>query len=275
MESNCGQDQYQFNNNVFSSAFQISNPNAQFTSVRWFNKRLPSFLLDLLEDPSGQYKPYLSWINPDQSENNFSNLKETQIPSGHFILTQPDKVAQLWGIRTQNFTMNYDKFARAMRHYYANLKINSNDGVIRKVNGANYTYQFTKFNEYLYSIETGSRTNRLYTLLNGKFASNAVTQLNLMGNGGMADLGNFSVLQNKSCSIMPVNFSAGKSIGLDNNSRKRKLSTETEDFSKLVLLDKRTFRLSYTRLIIEMLDSDKLTSETADKLLSEYWKKDD
>ena len=96
-------------------------------------------------------------------DENFANTQENQIPSGHFILSQPDKVAQLWGIRTQNFTMNYDKFARAMRHYYANLKINSNDGVIRKVNGANYTYQFTKFNEYLYSIETGSRTNRLYT----------------------------------------------------------------------------------------------------------------
>ena len=190
----------------------------------------------------------------------------------------------------------------------------------------------------------------LYTLLNGKFASNAIAQLNLMGNnavGGLGQIGSGQVVlsqidtnqirsgqiefqnvnngqnlsslnsekvqssqntnmtclhfQDKTSVQLPANKLQNNffgnltthssntvaaqvtSTGLDSpekyaNSRKRKISGNSSSTEKsnmsLVLLDRRTFRLSYTKLVMEMLESGKINPEIADKLLGEYWFKD-
>lgn len=52
---------------------------------------------------------------------------------GEFKLTDPERVAQLWGERKNKPTMNYEKLSRALRYYY--------DGdMISKVHGKRYVW---------------------------------------------------------------------------------------------------------------------------------------
>lgn len=54
---------------------------------------------------------------------------------GEFKLNNPEGVAQLWGLRKNKPTMNYEKLSRALRYYY--------DGdMIAKVHGKRFVYKF-------------------------------------------------------------------------------------------------------------------------------------
>lgn len=54
---------------------------------------------------------------------------------GEFKLNNPEVVANLWGVRKNKPTMNYEKLSRALRYYY--------DGdMISKVHGKRFVYKF-------------------------------------------------------------------------------------------------------------------------------------
>lgn len=79
--------------------------------------QLWQFLLELLTE--ADYRDYIHWTG-DGSE---------------FFLSQPERVAQLWGLRKNKPTMNYEKLSRALRYYY--------DGdMIAKVHGKRFVYKF-------------------------------------------------------------------------------------------------------------------------------------
>lgn len=79
--------------------------------------QLWQFLLDILTDR--EHKSIIQW----------------QGSEGEFKLTDPERVAQLWGIRKNKPAMNYEKLSRALRYYY--------DGdMISKVHGKRFVYKF-------------------------------------------------------------------------------------------------------------------------------------
>ncbi|KAK9892472.1 hypothetical protein WA026_020463 [Henosepilachna vigintioctopunctata] len=79
--------------------------------------QLWQFLLELLT--SSDYKNIIHWIGTE----------------GEFILTKPECVAKLWGVRKNKPRMNYEKLSRALRYYY--------DGdMISKVHGKRFVYKF-------------------------------------------------------------------------------------------------------------------------------------
>lgn len=75
------------------------------------------FLLDLLTDKKSM--SLICWVDDD----------------GEFEFVEPETVAQMWGQRKGNSTMNFNKLSRALRSYYANE-------IINKVNGQQYIYKF-------------------------------------------------------------------------------------------------------------------------------------
>lgn len=79
--------------------------------------QLWQFLLELLTDVD--CKEFIQWVGDD----------------GEFKLINPEGVAQLWGLRKNKPTMNYEKLSRALRYYY--------DGdMIAKVHGKRFVYKF-------------------------------------------------------------------------------------------------------------------------------------
>lgn len=62
--------------------------------------QLWQFLLEILTDR--EYLNVIEWIGN----------------CGEFKLTDPEYVAQLWGIRKNKPAMNYEKLSRALRYYY-------------------------------------------------------------------------------------------------------------------------------------------------------------
>lgn len=79
--------------------------------------QLWQFLLDILTDR--EHRSIIQWVGHD----------------GEFKLSDPEKVAQLWGDRKNKPAMNYEKLSRALRYYY--------DGdMISKVHGKRFVYKF-------------------------------------------------------------------------------------------------------------------------------------
>ncbi|XP_014673980.1 PREDICTED: GA-binding protein alpha chain-like [Priapulus caudatus] len=79
--------------------------------------QLWQFLLELLTDKDS--RECIHWVGED----------------GEFKLSNPEMVAQLWGMRKNKPTMNYEKLSRALRYYY--------DGdMICKVHGKRFVYKF-------------------------------------------------------------------------------------------------------------------------------------
>lgn len=79
--------------------------------------QLWQFLLEILTDK--EHRTIISWLGGD----------------GEFKLTDPERVARLWGERKNKPTMNYEKLSRALRYYY--------DGdMISKVHGKRFVYKF-------------------------------------------------------------------------------------------------------------------------------------
>ncbi|XP_026473196.1 DNA-binding protein Ets97D-like [Ctenocephalides felis] len=79
--------------------------------------QLWQFLLEILTDK--EYRTSIQWIGTE----------------GEFKLNNPEYVAQLWGLRKNKPTMNYEKLSRALRYYY--------DGdMISKVHGKRFVYKF-------------------------------------------------------------------------------------------------------------------------------------
>lgn len=80
--------------------------------------QLWQFLLDILTDK--EHRHIIQWIDGGE---------------GEFKLTDPERVANLWGERKNKPTMNYEKLSRALRYYY--------DGdMISKVTGKRFVYKF-------------------------------------------------------------------------------------------------------------------------------------
>lgn len=80
--------------------------------------QLWQFLLDILTDR--EHRNIIQWIDGGE---------------GEFKLTDPERVANLWGERKNKPTMNYEKLSRALRYYY--------DGdMISKVTGKRFVYKF-------------------------------------------------------------------------------------------------------------------------------------
>lgn len=79
--------------------------------------QLWQFLLELLTDV--ERTDFIQWVGTE----------------GEFKLNNPEGVAQLWGLRKNKPTMNYEKLSRALRYYY--------DGdMIAKVHGKRFVYKF-------------------------------------------------------------------------------------------------------------------------------------
>ncbi|XP_005176667.1 DNA-binding protein Ets97D-like isoform X1 [Musca domestica] len=79
--------------------------------------QLWQFLLEILTDR--EHVDIIQWVGND----------------GEFKLTDPEKVARLWGEKKNKPAMNYEKLSRALRYYY--------DGdMISKVSGKRFAYKF-------------------------------------------------------------------------------------------------------------------------------------
>ena len=75
------------------------------------------FLLELLTD--WRHQDAIHWVNGD----------------GEFRLANPERVAEMWGLRKNKPAMNYEKLSRALRYYY--------DGdMIAKVPSKRFCYKF-------------------------------------------------------------------------------------------------------------------------------------
>ncbi|XP_034112280.1 DNA-binding protein Ets97D [Drosophila albomicans] len=79
--------------------------------------QLWQFLLEILTD--SEHTDIIEWVGTD----------------GEFKLSDPDRVARLWGEKKNKPAMNYEKLSRALRYYY--------DGdMISKVSGKRFAYKF-------------------------------------------------------------------------------------------------------------------------------------
>lgn len=55
--------------------------------------------------------------------------------NGEFTILQPKTLSAMWGAFKNNAEMNYSKMSRSLRYYYTK-------GIVGKVNGKRYSYQF-------------------------------------------------------------------------------------------------------------------------------------
>ena len=91
--------------------------------------QLWQFLYALLNDPDEKYKKLIEW-----TANNISR---------EFRLLEPEAIAIWWGEHKNKKNMSYDKLSRSLRYYY-------DKGIIRKISGERYVYQFCIDPELMY-----------------------------------------------------------------------------------------------------------------------------
>ena len=91
--------------------------------------QLWQFLYALLTDPNRQFSDLMEWT---------SNVKARE-----FRLLEPESIAIWWGEHKNKKNMSYDKLSRSLRYYY-------DKGIIRKIPGERYVYQFCIDPELMY-----------------------------------------------------------------------------------------------------------------------------
>ena len=91
--------------------------------------QLWQFLYTLLSDPDKKYGDLIQWT---------SNTKARE-----FRLLEPEAVAIWWGEHKNKRNMSYDKLSRSLRYYY-------DKGIIKKISGERYVYQFCIDPEVMY-----------------------------------------------------------------------------------------------------------------------------
>ena len=91
--------------------------------------QLWQFLYALLNDPEKKYSKLIEW-----TANNLSR---------EFRLLEPEAIAIWWGEHKNKKNMSYDKLSRSLRYYY-------DKGIIRKISGERYVYQFCIDPEVMY-----------------------------------------------------------------------------------------------------------------------------
>ena len=91
--------------------------------------QLWQFLYALLNDPEKRYRKLIEW-----TANNLSR---------EFRLLEPEAIAIWWGEHKNKKNMSYDKLSRSLRYYY-------DKGIIRKISGERYVYQFCIDPELMY-----------------------------------------------------------------------------------------------------------------------------
>ncbi len=91
--------------------------------------QLWQFLYALLNDPEKKYNKLIEWT--------INNL------SREFRLLEPEAIAIWWGEHKNKKNMSYDKLSRSLRYYY-------DKGIIRKISGERYVYQFCIDPEVMY-----------------------------------------------------------------------------------------------------------------------------
>lgn len=91
--------------------------------------QLWQFLYALLNDPDKKYRKLIEW-----TANNLSR---------EFRLLEPEAIAIWWGEHKNKKNMSYDKLSRSLRYYY-------DKGIIRKISGERYVYQFCIDPELMY-----------------------------------------------------------------------------------------------------------------------------
>ena len=91
--------------------------------------QLWQFLYALLSDPEKRYGKLIEW-----TANSLSR---------EFRLLEPEAIAIWWGEHKNKKNMSYDKLSRSLRYYY-------DKGIIRKISGERYVYQFCISPELMY-----------------------------------------------------------------------------------------------------------------------------
>ena len=91
--------------------------------------QLWQFLYALLNDTTKKYNKLIEW-----TANSFSR---------EFRLLEPEAIAIWWGEHKNKKNMSYDKLSRSLRYYY-------DKGIIRKISGERYVYQFCIDPEVMY-----------------------------------------------------------------------------------------------------------------------------
>ena len=91
--------------------------------------QLWQFLYTLLTDPDKKYCDLIEWT--------------PNINSREFRLLEPEAIAIWWGEHKNKRNMSYDKLSRSLRYYY-------DKGIIKKVTGERYVYQFCINPEVMY-----------------------------------------------------------------------------------------------------------------------------
>ena len=91
--------------------------------------QLWQFLYALLTDPENRHKELIEWtVNVNERE---------------FRLLEPEAIAVWWGHHKNKANMSYDKLSRSLRYYY-------DKGIIKKIAGERYVYQFRIDPERMY-----------------------------------------------------------------------------------------------------------------------------
>ncbi len=91
--------------------------------------QLWQFLYTLLTDPKKQYSELIQWTDKEKRR--------------EFRLQEPEAIAIWWGEHKNKKNMSYDKLSRSLRYYY-------DKGIIRKIPGERYVYQFCVDPEMMY-----------------------------------------------------------------------------------------------------------------------------
>ena len=91
--------------------------------------QLWQFLYALLNDTDKKYSKLIEWTANSSSR--------------EFRLLEPEAIAIWWGEHKNKKNMSYDKLSRSLRYYY-------DKGIIRKISGERYVYQFCIDPEVMY-----------------------------------------------------------------------------------------------------------------------------